>query len=194
MRAAKERKRMERVSVSGGTCRGQGVQNDPFYPLVPKVPKVPIGTNGTAELATQRRGGQGRSPPPVSSRSQKSQMPIGGTGPIWDRFIALLLRLSQKKRGQHETRQRPRPRLPDMHREDRRLDRARRAVPGMGAEGWRGLPAMNGKGSARMRSSDARRYADGWRRVFGGGRGRRDSGGKEGYGGPLTGPSRSVGG
>lgn len=40
---------------------------------------------------------------------------------------------------------------------------------------------MNGKGSARMRSSDARRYADGWRRVFGGGRGRRDSGGKEGH-------------
>ncbi len=42
------------------------------------------------------------------------------------------------------------------------------------------VSAMNGKGSARMRSSDARRYADGWRRVFGGGRGRRDSGGKEG--------------
>ena len=39
---------------------------------------------------------------------------------------------------------------------------------------------MNGKGSARRRTSDARRYADGWRRVFGRGRVRRDSGGKEG--------------
>ncbi len=47
------------------------------------------------------------------------------------------------------------------------------------------VSAMNGKGSARMRSSDARRYADGWRRVFGGGRGRRDSGGKEGQSSPL---------
>lgn len=42
--------------------------------------------------------------------------------------------------------------------------------------------------------ADARRYADGWRRVFGRGRGRRDPGGKEGYGCPLMGPSRSVGG
>ena len=64
-----------------------------------------------------------------------------------------------------------------------RLDRARRAVPGMGAEGWRGRPAMNGKGSARRRTSDARRYADGWRRVFGRKRVRSDSGGKEGQGG-----------
>ena len=40
---------------------------------------------------------------------------------------------------------------------------------------------MNGKGSARRRTSDARRYADGWRRVFGRGRVRRDSGGKEGH-------------
>ena len=39
---------------------------------------------------------------------------------------------------------------------------------------------MSGKGSARMRTSDARRYADGWRRVFGRKRGRRDPGGKEG--------------
>ena len=40
---------------------------------------------------------------------------------------------------------------------------------------------MSGKGSARRRTSDARRYADGWRRVFGRGRGRRDPGGKEGH-------------
>lgn len=40
---------------------------------------------------------------------------------------------------------------------------------------------MNGKGSARRRTSDARRYADGWKRVFGRGRGRRDPGGKEGH-------------
>ena len=40
---------------------------------------------------------------------------------------------------------------------------------------------MNGKGSARRRTSDARRYADGWRRVFGRGRGRRDSGGNAGH-------------
>ena len=39
---------------------------------------------------------------------------------------------------------------------------------------------MSGKGSARRRTSDARRYADGWRRIFGRKRGRRDSGGKEG--------------
>lgn len=39
---------------------------------------------------------------------------------------------------------------------------------------------MSGKGSARRRTSDASRYADGWKRVFGGGRVRRDSGGKEG--------------
>jgi len=45
------------------------------------------------------------------------------------------------------------------------------------------VSAMNGKGSARRRTSDARRYADGWRRVFGRGRGRRDPGGKEGQGG-----------
>ena len=40
---------------------------------------------------------------------------------------------------------------------------------------------MSGKGSARRRTSDARRYADGWRRVFGRGRGRRDPGGKAGH-------------
>ena len=40
---------------------------------------------------------------------------------------------------------------------------------------------MSGKGSARRRTSDARRYADGWMRVFGHKRGRRDSGGKEGH-------------
>ncbi len=38
---------------------------------------------------------------------------------------------------------------------------------------------MNGKGSARRRTSDARKYADGWIRVFGRKRVRRDSGGKE---------------
>lgn len=42
---------------------------------------------------------------------------------------------------------------------------------------------MSGKGSARRRTSDARRYADGWRRIFGRGRVRGDSGGKEGQGG-----------
>lgn len=56
---------------------------------------------------------------------------------------------------------------------------------------------MNGKGSARRRTSDARRYADGWRRVFGHGRGRRDPGGKEGHSTPLpplgTSGKRSVG-
>ena len=51
----------------------------------------------------------------------------------------------------------------------------------MGAEGWRGRPAMNGKGSARRRTSDARKYADGWRRVFGRKRVRRDSGGNAGH-------------
>ena len=68
-----------------------------------------------------------------------------------------------------------------MHREDRRLDRARRAVPRMGAERRRGRSPVSGKGSARRRTSDARRYADGWMRVFGRGRGRRDPGGKEGH-------------
>jgi hypothetical protein len=42
---------------------------------------------------------------------------------------------------------------------------------------------MSGKGSARRRTSDARRYADGWRRVFGRKRVRSDSGGKEWQGG-----------
>jgi len=40
---------------------------------------------------------------------------------------------------------------------------------------------VSGKGSARRRTSDARRYADGWMRVFGRKRGRRDSGRKEGH-------------
>ena len=44
---------------------------------------------------------------------------------------------------------------------------------------------MSGKGSARRRTSDARRYADGWMRVFGRKRGRRDSGRKEGQSSPL---------
>jgi hypothetical protein len=39
---------------------------------------------------------------------------------------------------------------------------------------------MSGKGSARRRSSDARKYGAGWLRVFGRRRGRRDPGGKEG--------------
>ena len=37
------------------------------------------------------------------------------------------------------------------------------------------------EGSARRRTSDARKYADGWMRVFGRKRGRRDSGGKAGH-------------
>ena len=44
---------------------------------------------------------------------------------------------------------------------------------------------MSGKGSARRRTSDARRYADGWMRVFGHKRGRRDSGGNAGQSSPL---------
>jgi len=44
---------------------------------------------------------------------------------------------------------------------------------------------MSGKGSARRRTSDARKYADGWMRVFGHKRVRRDPGGKAGQSSPL---------
>ena len=56
---------------------------------------------GLRNLRRRDGGGKGEAPP-VSSRYQKSQNLIGGTGPIWDQIIALLLRLSQKKRGQYE--------------------------------------------------------------------------------------------
>jgi hypothetical protein len=46
---------------------------------------------------------------------------------------------------------------------------------------------MSGKGSARRRGGDARKYADGWKRIFGRGRGRRDPGGKAGHRGKIKG-------